>query len=236
MAELPLVVSDWNGYRDLVQHGVNGFLVSTSDVLNQSSRAPDELETAYADGRLNYDQMIGLRSLGVVVDHDAYVQAFQALLSNPQQRMGMAHAALKILQSRYSPSAVARAYRELWGDLSEQRSAAAACADRPALPPLLPTYGRLFAHYATAEGASWTDQSFVRSCDVDEVRELLHGAMNSQQLQRLSGERLSIVADLLSSESLLSLDFLVRSGLSEEQSLRVVGALLKLGILHMARV
>lgn len=233
MAELPLVVSDWNGYRDLVEHGVNGFLVPTSDILKQSLLAPDELETAYADGRLNYDQMIGLRSLGVVVDHGAYVQAFQALLSNPEQRTLMAHAALQILKRQYSPSAVSHAYRELWSDLAEQRrTAATACSDLCVLPPLLPTYARLFAHYATADCSVLKDQHFVRSCDADEARDLLQSAMNNQQLQRLSGGRLEVLAGLVCGDHGLSIDLFVRCGLSEEQSFRVFAALCKLGILR----
>jgi len=232
MAELPLVVSDWNGYRDLVKHGVNGYLVPTSDVLAQSTSSPDELETAYADGRLNYDQMIGLRSLGVVVDHGAYLDAFQALLSDPQQRMEMAQAALQILRDQFSPSAVSHAYRELWGDLAERRRAASADSpDCSVLPPLLPAYGRLFAHYATADAASQKQQVYVRSCDPEEARQLLQSAMNNQQFQRLSGGRLVAIADLLHGEYSLGMDAFACCGLSEEQSTRVIAALCKLGIL-----
>ena len=235
MAELPLVVTDWNGYRDLVRDGVNGFLVPTLDILSDSSSA-DELDLAYADGRLNYDQMIGLRSLGVIVDHRAYVQAFGALLRDPLQRSAMAASALEVLQQKFSPAAVTSAYRCLWNDLAEcRRSASDTWRSVDALPALLPSYQRLFAHYPTAGFACSEAGSFVLNCAIEEARELLCSAMNQQQLQRLMGGRLDLVLQVLNSSPELSERTLIELGLSVGQSRKALAALCKLGLLDCVR-
>ena len=236
MAELPLVVTDWNGYRDLVQHGVNGFLVPTMDVLADSAATADELDLAYADGRLNYDQMIGLRSLGVIVDHKAYVQAFGTLLRDPLQRSAMAASALWVLQQKFSPAAVTRAYRCLWNDLGEcRRSASETWRSADALPALLPSYQRLFTHYSTAGFACSEAGSFVLKCSIEEARDVLSGAMNQQQMQRLLGGRLDLVLHALSSSRELTELALLEIGLSAGQSRKVLAALCKLGLLDCAR-
>jgi hypothetical protein len=236
MAELPLVVSDWNGYRDLVQHGVNGFLVPTADVLSDSLGDHDEIDIAYADGRLNYDQMIGLRSLGVVVDHQAYVQAFHTLLVQPHQRSAMAGAALQVLQQKFSPAAVALAYRGLWADLAEaRRSASDGVPVADVLPPLLPSYQRLFAHYPTKSFAGMLAEPLVLSGTIDDARLMLCSAMNQQQLQRLIGGRLERVLEVLNSSTGLSVSALTEIGMSTSQAKKTLAVLCKLGLLVASR-
>ena len=39
-AGLPVVASDWNGYRDLIRHGVDGYLVSSRWASTASAVSP----------------------------------------------------------------------------------------------------------------------------------------------------------------------------------------------------
>ena len=224
-AELPLVVSDWNGYRDLVEHGRNGFLVPTLDVLAGLSE-PDDIETRYASGQLSYDLMIGLRSFGVILDHESYIAAFQTLLEQPRIRQQMASASLEILGQRFSPVAVVRAYRQLWGLLANRRLQAANSSEPESiLPPLKPSYGRLFRHYATQElrKDSLRPISAPQGCDV------VNSLMNQSMLQTLSAGRLSQVLALLQQGQSLSCELIQATGLTEVQALYVLAALHKLG-------
>lgn len=235
MAELPLVVSDWNGYRDLVQHGINGYVVPTTDVLVDSADLYDELDVAYASGCLNYDQMIGLRSLGVVVDHQAYVQAFQALLAQPDLRSAMAVKAVRILKDKFSPAAVAAAYRSLWAELAEsRRSASATQQGLDGIPPLMPSYQRLFTHYSTSGFGDAIAESYVLTCAFDDAKTILLSAMNQQQLQRLTSGHLDRVLSLLASSAVLSLSALTAAGLSASQAKKALASLCKLGLLGAA--
>jgi hypothetical protein len=224
-AELPLVVSDWNGYRDLVADGENGFLVPTHDVLRDLDGA-DEIDAQFALGSLDYDAMIGVRSLGVVVDHRAYVSALKKLLDSPSVRLRMEQSSLKRLQTIYSWSAVASSYRELWIRLAELRAQAA--EDPPAefrpLPAFAPGYASLFDHYSTASIDAFRKISIPPTPD---LKRQLCSSMNQWLLDRSFSGRLSDLLALIDRGEALSLDSLSTLGLSGDQALRMLSVLVK---------
>lgn len=224
-AELPLVVSDWNGYRDLVADGENGFLVPTRDVLRNLD-GTDEIDAQFALGSLDYDAMIGVRSLGVVVDHQAYVAALRTLLESPSVRLRMEQSSLKRLQTLYSWSAVAGSYRQLWIQLAELRAQAA--ADRSAgfrpLPAFAPGYASLFDHYSTAGLDAFGDISIPPSSD---LKRQLCSSMNQWLLDRSFSGRLNDLLALMDRGDSLSLDSLSALGLPPDQVLRMLAVLTK---------
>lgn len=232
MAELPLVVSDWNGYRDLVEHGVNGFLVPTSDVLKAVDSGFDELEVAYSEGRLTYDQMIGLRSLGVVIDHDAFLSAFQTLMDCPDTRLSMAKSALIRLKSRFSPDAVTLAYRDLWERLAGLRAQAAGSPECPSLSPVLPSYSALFGHYSTREFCDPEAYGFSLSCSLEDLRASLYSVMNQQQMQRICAGRLDEVLACFGGTRSLTGLVLSDLGFTDYQSRSILAVLCKLGLIE----
>ena len=230
-AELPLVVSDWNGYRDLVQHGSNGFLVPTADVL-ADLEGSDEIEAQFGLGTLDYDAMIGMRSLGVVVDHQAYVEAFQALLVSPGKRAEMAASSRAILLERFSANAVVRAYRELWDDLACRRQQASAQpALAPSLPALKPGYSRLFSHYST-DGFK---ELHALPIAAPQPTHHLSSQMNEWLLKSLAAGYLPRIIALLEGNEPVGCPELQALGLSEAQAVHVLAALHKLGLApHLA--
>jgi glycosyltransferase involved in cell wall biosynthesis len=224
-AELPLVVSDWNGYRDLVADGENGFLVPTRDVLREISGA-DEIDAQFALGSLDYDAMIGVRSLGVVVDHQAYVAALTNLLDSPALRQQMEQASARRLQALYSWSAVASSYRDLWAELAEQRAQAAkdhAAQFRP-LPNFLPGYASLFDHYSTDGFDAFESISMPPSLD---LKRQLCSSMNQWLLDRSFSGRLNDLLGLMDQGVPLTLDSLRGLGLPQDQLLRMLAVLVK---------
>ena len=82
-SSLPVVASDWNGYRDLVVHGKTGWLVPCQDML-QVQCQPDALDRRFSLGFQDYDSTVGLRSLGVVLNHAALETALGDLLAAPE--------------------------------------------------------------------------------------------------------------------------------------------------------
>jgi len=144
-AELPIIASDWNGYRDLVDHGVTGLLIPTSDQL-KGQTLTDELERQYRIGLVDYDSMIYQRSQCVVVDHQALETALKHLHDQPEQRQKMGSAGQDRLQRQFSWTSVAQQYRRLWEELNDLRQAAAQ-ASQKAWPTS--DYGSLFGHYST---------------------------------------------------------------------------------------
>lgn len=224
-AELPLVVSDWNGYRDLVADGENGFLVPTRDVLQELDGA-DEIDAQFALGSLDYDAMIGVRSLGVVVDHGAYVAALKTLLGSSSLCRRMEKASSERLQNLYSCSAVSSSYRHLWMQLAELRAQAAVDQSprlRP-LPAFVPGYASLFDHYSTAGFGAFENISITPTSD---LKLQLSSTMNQWLLERAFSGRLTDLLALCDRGEAMTPESLKNLGLSKEQTLRMLAVLSK---------
>ena len=122
-SSLPVVASDWDGYRDLVVHGRTGWLVPCRDLLKIQS-GPDPLDRRFSLGLQDYDSTVGLRSLGVVIDHAALENAIGDLLASEERREIMGEAGRERIEEVYAWRVVGQQYRELWSELSERRSSA----------------------------------------------------------------------------------------------------------------
>ncbi|KZR79893.1 GDP-mannose-dependent alpha-(1-2)-phosphatidylinositol mannosyltransferase [Prochlorococcus marinus str. MIT 1342] len=145
-SSLPVVVSDWNGYRDLVEPGVSGLLVASQDVLSSRSEA-DGIERDYRLGLMDYDTFVGLRSLGVCINHRDLIQALKILCSQSKYRREMGEKAQEQLEQKFSWSVVSSQYRELWNELKSRRQNAAMDSQRT-LPWPTSHSGRLFNGYS----------------------------------------------------------------------------------------
>jgi glycosyltransferase involved in cell wall biosynthesis len=161
-AGLPVIASDWDGYRETVRDGVDGYLVPTLQPADlMCAKAMSE---AYEDGRMNYDHYIGHAHLMVGVDVAACAQALGRLVLDPALRQRMGAAGRARAREVYDWSVVMKQYQVLWGEQEARRAAGAAtpagAAQREAtfMNPL-----RLFDHYPSrlldAHGLLWRDGS-----------------------------------------------------------------------------
>ncbi|MGK7912769.1 MAG: glycosyltransferase family 4 protein [Synechococcus sp.] len=148
-AGLPVVISDWNGYRESVREGVDGFKVPT---YTPSGGAELDWAEGYLGEVINYSTYIGYSCMSVAVDVEAATAALLTLVEEPQLRESMATAGRNRAQE-YSWPQVIRAYEDLWGRLNQLRQSGAESAaregDRPPFP-LLDDPSRVFEHYSTA--------------------------------------------------------------------------------------
>ena len=85
-AGLPVVVTDWDGYKDTVRDGIDGFAVPT---MAPPPGAGQHLAIRHALEIDSYDSYIGQASTAVVVDIDATAAAFERLASDPDLRRRM---------------------------------------------------------------------------------------------------------------------------------------------------
>ena len=115
-AGLPVVASNWNGYRDLVRHGVDGYLVPS----RWASTAP------VVSPRLGWQQFAGIETFPVVagalaqlvqLDSDAAVKALLSLLSCPELRHQMGQSALSRANELFAEEVVMNQYQELFVEL-----------------------------------------------------------------------------------------------------------------------
>lgn len=117
-AGLPVVVSDWDGYRDTVRDGVDGFLVPTA---MPPAGVGDDLALRHAMGLDTYDHYIGHASQCTAVDVGACAEAYARLLSDAELRRTMGEAGRWRAREAFDWRVVIAAYQELWRELAERR-------------------------------------------------------------------------------------------------------------------
>jgi hypothetical protein len=118
-AGLPVVVSDWNGYKDTVNHGVDGFKIPT---IAPPPGAGKDLALKHALGIDTYDFFIGRTSLATAVEHVPLEKALNDLASQPELRQQMgAQGRAKVL-GKYDWSVVLQQYNQLANELNALRA------------------------------------------------------------------------------------------------------------------
>jgi glycosyltransferase involved in cell wall biosynthesis len=144
-AGLPSVITDWNGYKDTVRNGEDGFRVSTT--------APPpglggDIAFWFANDWSNYANYIGAASQYVAIDFAEAVTAIAALIQSPELRRRMGATAQARARAVFNWSAIIPQYQALWAEQDARRRAAPA---EPAAPdnPFRPDPYRLFAAYPT---------------------------------------------------------------------------------------
>ncbi|WP_309091547.1 glycosyltransferase family 4 protein [Phenylobacterium sp.] len=168
-AGLPVVVSDWDGYRFTVRDGQEGFLVPTlggpaagglGAVL--ASRHVMELET--------YQTYVGAVAQHTAVHIGRCAQALAELIRSPDLRRRMGAAGRERIRTAFDWPVVAGQYRDLVEELGQVRAAA---GDPPSGWASNPVKGDPFvdfAHFATEVLTMETRLAPVRGVTADDVR------------------------------------------------------------------
>ncbi|MFJ1266989.1 glycosyltransferase family 4 protein [Legionella lytica] len=146
--KLPVIVSDWDGYRDSVRHEVDGFLIPT--VLPPAGCGVD-LSLGYLTKGINWLTYAGLTAQMAAVDVGACVNALWQLYANPELRQHMGEAGYRRVQEHFHWQKVLPRYDALWDELSARRRAASSDAKSAiAVPPLLADPFHTFSGHASS--------------------------------------------------------------------------------------
>lgn len=121
-AGLPVVVSDWDGYRDTVRHEVDGFRIRTY-MPNHGMGV--SLIRANKSGQVSYDAYAWAAAASIAVDIPETVEAICRLVENPDLRRRMGKSGRKRARAVYAWDAIYRQYQELWAELATRRRSAA---------------------------------------------------------------------------------------------------------------
>lgn len=165
-AGLPVVVSDWDGYKDTVRDGIDGFRVPT---LTLPQGRGIELADRYDLGVIDFDYYSAYASQLVAVDVEAAAQAYRRLIVDRELRARMGAAGAQRAREVFDWSVIFRRYLALWEELNERRNS------DPQLTPPLPRRQRpdradpfsMFASYPTHHIGSGT--AFRRRAGIDAV-------------------------------------------------------------------
>lgn len=140
---LPVVASDWSGYRDLVVDGETGFLVETCWSPEAGAFA------SAAAPLLDPNEAVRVLAQQTVVNVGELYRRLKVLSENEELRRQMGTRGRERVMANFRWSVVMRQYRELWEEqwsvLRSRRGAA-----RPSLPL---DFDRVFARYATRAAA-----------------------------------------------------------------------------------
>jgi alpha-maltose-1-phosphate synthase len=118
---LPSVVTDWNGYRDTVRDGLDGFRVAT---LAPPPGFAADLVVEHVFNMKQYGGFIGHAAAMTAVDCEATTAAFERLAASPELRRELGANAARRAREAFDWSVVIRAYETLWEELAEIRTAA----------------------------------------------------------------------------------------------------------------
>ncbi len=144
-AGMPVVATDWDGYRETVRDGIDGFLVRTT---MPKPGAGKPLSYRYQIGIDHYDRYIGQVSLFTNVDTDHCADAFLKLVEDPELRQKMGEAGRKRATSDFDWNVLIPRYQDLWAQLADIRLAANSHKPKVAVP-LIDDPFALYAHYPT---------------------------------------------------------------------------------------
>ncbi len=155
-AGLPSVVSDWNGYRDTVRDGEDGFAIPTWLPLPGSGGdLALQNDALVSDGERdrNYNHYCGVVSQCTAIDVASAVDAYAVLMENEGQRKGMGASGRQFARQNFDWRVIVGAYQDLWRELAHIRSRTqeiAGLTDGRPVHPLRDDPFTLFTGYASA--------------------------------------------------------------------------------------
>lgn len=235
VAGMPVVVSDWDGYKDTVRDGVDGFRIGTT---MPSSGLGGDLALRHALELDTYDMYCGHTCSLIAVDVHATATAFNQLFASPALRQKMGAAGQKRAREVYDWAVIIPQYEALWGQQAELRKAQIAA---PALthpwPARMDPF-TAFAHYPSMLLSPETkldlvdDNQALASKRLDQYRQLT--MVNFAKLVLPSGEECQTVLAGLSHGPVLVAE-LIKPIAAQRQAFvfRALSWLLKLGIVKV---
>ena len=147
----PIIASNWDGYRDLIRHGVDGFLIP-SRWDEQSSSMSFPLGWMQKKELCNFPFISGSLAQLVQIDLESAEAAILTLLSQPKLSAAMGRAARQRANSEFHPKQVMSRFAELFSYLNDLRRSAD-ISPEISQPPLRFDPVRCFSDYASHKNA-----------------------------------------------------------------------------------
>nr|WP_246742395.1 glycosyltransferase family 4 protein [Microvirga splendida] len=169
-AGLPVVVTDWDGYKDTVRNGIDGFAIPTMAV---PPGAGQHLATRHALEVDNYDSYIGQASTAIAVDVDATAAAFERLAADPDLRRRLGANGAARARERFDWKVIVEAYEELWRELAAMRTAGQEAPSPESMRGFWPARPDPFELFASFPSVPFSNQQvFAQAADVTEAEVL----------------------------------------------------------------
>lgn len=153
---LPVIVSDWDGYRDAVRHGEDGFAIPTIAPPLETGLAIAERYHNHLD---NYGEYLTATAQSTAIDVAQATTAIVMLADDPALRQRMGANGRARVAAVYDWPHIIKAYAELWTELGQRRRRVPPPspfphhwqAAAPAYPNPYVMFGSFPSHQLTAE-------------------------------------------------------------------------------------
>jgi hypothetical protein len=176
---LPVVGSDWNGYRDLIVDGETGYLVPTRMVQGATIETTPRLMF----GHLKYDHFLAECSQAAIVDSAVAADALTRLVGDSSLRRRLGSVARNRAVELFSWERVIRMYELLWAEQEGELSAVQSKPIRHCSSAVYPAPEHSFAGYPTA----WLSDADRVQAPADAVERLT--MLLEMPLTNLAGDR-----------------------------------------------
>jgi glycosyltransferase involved in cell wall biosynthesis len=120
-AALPVVVTDWDGYRDTVRHEIDGFRLP---VWSPAAGAGAALAAGIESRAINYDHYCWSAAAATAVEIEPVAEAIGVLVTHPRLRRTMGQSGRARARELFDWPVVFRQYQALWAELDARRRAA----------------------------------------------------------------------------------------------------------------
>lgn len=178
-AGLPVIVADWNGYKETVIEGETGLRVPT---LTPASGMSHDLAMRFEFNIDNYDHYLAHCCQTTSVDINEAAKAFIQLIENDDLRKKMGQAGRKRAEEVYDWRHVVTQYQELWQDLTDRRTnetEAVPSAKNQCPNPLFDDPFTVFANYTTETLSETSKIEVIEGKTLSDMQELRDLPVNS---------------------------------------------------------
>jgi len=233
-AGLPVLVSDWNGYKDTVRDGIDGFRIRTL----APAEGGEVYAHDYAAKASDFDTFLACCGGAVAIDQAQLVDRLSELVDNADLRGHLGAAGRKRAEANYDWAVIFAQYRALWSELGVIRGAYAARPDwverlstAPRCHPDYPDPFGAFAHYPTAS----IDADIL--VEIDDPAPLeRYAAYSREPLHRIGNPRpqtVKAVVDRVAASACTVSELARISGFPVGEIEVTVGRLAKLGLVRL---
>ena len=221
-AELPCIVSDWNGYKDLVKETETGYLIPTRYAGGYDNEI-NQVDIEYKIEKINFDYMIGLKSMKTIIDENALINKLEILINNKDLRESMGRNSKERWRNLYTWSIVSEQYRDLWINLKEIRES---CTKSIESVSFHPPIDYVFKHYPT----EISNQEKLLVYSDSTKAEILLNPLHSQLIEIITSNKTNKIIELINKNKSITLTHLNEIGIEKKKQKEVMAVIEKLGI------
>lgn len=232
-AGIPAVVSDWNGYKETVRDGVDGFRITT--------RAPqpgvgDFFALAAEAQLLSYEQYLLRAASATSIDVRELSDRLTSLVGDPDLRRAMGESGRAHAHTTFDWAGIYHQYQELWAELTARRVAVrddqvelARVAAAPKITSARQDAFRLFGHYPSTLITPQTGVSIAPDSTLDSALAIIGHPLTKQP--HANAQLTELLWPALVEQSSITIEALAqRAGCRVDATLLAVANLAKMGV------